>query len=189
MHRRPLLQLLETYDRHWPEDHTVTEQFKGFVRSSPSCCERTFAPGHITASAWIVDAEGRRALLLHHRKLNKWLQCGGHVDGESRVELAALREAREESGLTRFQFHLRSGALIPLDLDIHPIPARGSEPEHLHYDVRFLLMAVPGQEISCSEESNDLAWFGAEELPCVTSEESVLRLARRAEEWLSYSRP
>jgi 8-oxo-dGTP pyrophosphatase MutT (NUDIX family) len=189
MHRASLLHQLDIYRSHWPEDGAIVERFKGFVRSEPDCFLRSCVPGHVTASAWILDHEGKRALLTHHAKLNKWLQCGGHVDGDPHAESAALREAREESGLQRFGFHLRSGVLVPLDLDVHPIPARGSEPEHLHYDVRFLLIAAAGQVIQRSDESLNLKWFGDEELRSVTEEESVLRLAQRARAWLGYSRP
>jgi 8-oxo-dGTP pyrophosphatase MutT (NUDIX family) len=136
-------------------------------------------PGHITASAWILDADGERALLTHHRKLGRWLQLGGHVDGEPRVERAALREAVEESGMARFEFAHWAGALTPLDLDVHAIPARGSEPEHLHWDVRFWLRAAPGQALAISEESTDLRWFTPAELTAATAEESVVRMLRK----------
>lgn len=189
MHRRPLLDLLDLYGAAEPADAGMTARFKVFVRSRADCFQRACPPGHITASAWILDAGERRALLTHHRKLDRWLQCGGHADGDPAVEAVALREAREESGLERFRFPLRDGRLVPLDLDIHPIPERGGEPAHLHYDVRFLLVAAPGQSVRASGESWSLRWFAEDELGSVTGEESVLRLARKARERLRYSRP
>ncbi len=181
MHRRPLEELLARYADAWPAERGIADRFLAFAAQNPDCLLRTCVPGHITASAWIVSTDGSRALLTHHRKLGRWLQLGGHVDGESRIELAALREAQEESGMTDFGLERWHGLdLVPLDLDVHPIPARGAEPRHEHWDVRFLLRAGHGQELVMSEESNDLRWFLAGELVGATDEESVLRLQRKA---------
>jgi 8-oxo-dGTP pyrophosphatase MutT (NUDIX family) len=180
MHRRPLIELLQRYAAHFPAEHELVARFRAFVAAHDDCLLRSCVPGHITASAWILDADGERALLTHHRKLGRWLQLGGHVDGEEHVERSALREAQEESGMAEFRFVPWSGGeLVPLDLDVHPIPARKQEPEHLHWDLRFLLQAAPGQALVTSDESNDLRWFGADELAAATDEESVLRLARK----------
>src|SRR5688572_10916647 len=88
---------------------------------------RSCAPGHFTASALVVDAPGERGLLTHHKKLDRWLQLGGHCDGDSNFAAVALREAQEESGIEGLSIDPR-----PLDLDIHTIPARTGDPEHLH---------------------------------------------------------
>ena len=83
--------------------------------------------------------------------------------------------------MARFEVLRWAGAeLVPLDLDVHPIPARGAEPEHLHWDVRFLLRARPGQALAISDESNDLQWFAAAAIPAVTREPSVLRLLQKS---------
>ena len=181
MHRRHLNELFTRYAAAWPAEHAIVERFSAFVAAHDDCLLRSCVPGHITASAWIVSADGNEALLTHHRKLGRWLQLGGHVDGEPQVERAALREAREESGLQDFVVEAWAGAApVPLDLDVHTIPARRDEPEHLHWDVRFLLRAPAEQRLVLSEESNDLRWFRADRLEAVTDEESVLRLARKA---------
>ena len=86
-------------------------------------------------------------MLTHHRKLDRWLQLGGHVDGEQAVHVAALREAQEESGLQHFSFVKIAGRLLPFDIDIHPIPATPAEPAHHHYDLRYLLLAGPDQTL------------------------------------------
>jgi 8-oxo-dGTP pyrophosphatase MutT (NUDIX family) len=180
---RALLELLARHAVVWPEQAELAARFGAFVRSHADCLLRSCVPGHITASAWILSASGEQALLTHHRKLGRWLQLGGHVDGEPEVEQAALREAQEESGMAEFVFVRWAAAvpgLVPLDLDVHSIPARADEPEHLHWDVRFLLQAVPGQQLVCSSESHALRWFEPAELAQVTDEESVLRLARKA---------
>ncbi len=181
MHRRQLSELLRRYANAWPAEAALAARFAAFVDAHPDCLWRTCRPGHVTASAWILSADGHCALLTHHRQLGRWLQLGGHVDGEPAVERAALREAQEESGMTRFAFVPWSGGVLtPLDLDVHRIPARRDEPPHDHWDVRFLLRAAPDQPLVVSAESRALRWIPAAELATWTTEESVLRLARKA---------
>lgn len=181
MHRHHLNELLRRYAAEWPAERAQADRFSAFAAAHDDCLLRSCLPGHITASAWIVSPDDGSALLTHHRKLGRWLQLGGHVDGEAEIERAALREAQEESGMAQFVFVPWAGAeLVPLDLDVHPIPARKSEPLHEHWDVRFLLRAAPGQPLVTSVESNDLRWIPIAELPRFTDEESVLRLARKA---------
>lgn len=183
MHRRPLIELLERYCVAWPAaaERALADRFREFAAAHADCLLRSCVPGHITASAWILRHDGAAALMTHHRKLGRWLQLGGHVDGEPYAERAALREAQEESGMGRFAFLTGPDReLCPLDLDVHPIPARGAEPRHDHWDVRFLLRAARGQELVLSEESNDLRWVPLAQLTNHTDEESVLRLHRKA---------
>lgn len=185
MHRRELLKLLGRYREVYPQEGPRIDQFYRFVEEREDCLLRSCSPGHITASAWIVSADHGNLLLTRHRKLGRWLQLGGHVDGATAVDEAALREAREESGMERFELALCGGRVVPLDLDIHAIPARDNEPRHLHYDVRFLLIAAPGQTLRCSAESLDLRWFPSEELISVSDEEGLHRLQRKASVWLA----
>jgi NUDIX domain len=175
MHRRPLRELLADYATVYPAEDAIVTRFREFVDTHEDCLARTCVPGHVTASAWILSPDHQSCLLTLHRKLGKWLQLGGHVDGEPEVWRAALAEAQEESGMMRFQVAER-----PLDLDIHPIPAHGGEPAHLHLDVRFLMCAEPGQSVIRSAESLDLDWFPVAALSSVTSEVSVLRLQDKA---------
>ncbi|MEZ4749787.1 MAG: NUDIX hydrolase [Bdellovibrionota bacterium] len=126
----------------------------------------------------MVDADCTQVLLTHHRKLDKWLQLGGHADGDSRVDRVALREAEEESGLTDLSFH-PSLSDRPLDWDIHEIPARPGEPTHFHYDVRYLIQTHDPKAIQCSEESNELRWFPLEKVKAITNEPSLLRLIEK----------
>jgi 8-oxo-dGTP pyrophosphatase MutT (NUDIX family) len=142
-------------------------------------------PGHLTASAWIVSRESRSVLLTHHRKLDRWLQLGGHTDGETDVLSAALREAREESGLVDFVTFPPGGGGEILDVDVHEIPARGDEPRHEHHDVRFLFEASESVPIRRQEvESKAMRWFRIEELGDTLAEESLARMARKANGWL-----
>ena len=185
MHRDPLRLLLERYVAAWPAEHELRDRFLAFVDEHEDCLLRSCAPGHVTASAWILSPDRTAALLTHHKKLGKWLQLGGHVDGEASVERACLREAQEESGMQRFEWAAWGDrGLTPLDLDVHTIPGRPGEPQHLHWDVRFLLVAEAGQTLSISEESNRLEWAPVARLQEFTDEESVLRLQRKAVEVL-----
>ncbi len=196
MHRQPLLDLLERYLALHPDERVAVDHVRQFVRAHPTCFERSCRDGHVTGSAWIVSADHRQVLLTHHRKLGRWLQLGGHADGDTDPLRVALREAREESGLAslaplsadlgpaperRTQATAPGDAApLPLDVDVHLIPARGAEPAHLHHDVRYLLVAAPGQEPVISVESNDLRWFDRAELDRVLDDESLRRLERKA---------
>ncbi|HHH36195.1 MAG TPA: NUDIX domain-containing protein [Gammaproteobacteria bacterium] len=176
MDPRWLLARLEAFVPATPEEALFRRQMLEFVASEPRFHDRNLETGHVTGSAWIVDPERQHALLVHHRKLNRWLQPGGHIENDTTVLDTALREAREESGLED---------LTPLDeavfdLDIHPIPARGGEPAHLHYDVRFLLQAeahVP----TVSDESHDMRWFSMEEILALGEGPSIERMVRKVQ--------
>jgi len=180
MIRRPLWGVLEEHMRRYPEDHDRVARFCQFMQERPDCFERSCVPGHITASAWIFSSEGDHFLLTHHRKLGRWLQLGGHADGDPYVECVALREAREESGMTHFDFIEQDGAPLPIDLDIHSIPARHDAPAHLHYDVRFALIAGPGQALVASSESHALRWFSVAHIDELALDSSLRRVAERA---------
>jgi len=156
-------------------DRELAEEFARFAAEQPDCLHRTCRPGHFTGSAWVVDAARRRTLLTHHRKLDKWLQLGGHADGEANLAEVALREAREESGLA----NIRLVSPEIYDLDRHLIPARGAEPAHWHYDVRFLIEADPAEPLVITSESKDLAWVDLTDVARLNAEESLLRLVRR----------
>lgn len=185
MHRRPLLDLLDAHLRRWPADHVAVDHVRQFARNHPDCFERTCVEGHITGSAWIVSADRRTVLLTHHRKLDRWLQLGGHADGDPDPLAVAQREAREESGLADFDLLPGDAGRLPLDVDVHVIPARGAEPAHLHHDIRFLLLARPGQTIAVSDESHDLRWVPWGEIATLTDEPGIARMAARARALLS----
>jgi 8-oxo-dGTP pyrophosphatase MutT (NUDIX family) len=176
LHRKPLLDLLARYRVAHPDEAACADRITAFVEGNTDCFERTCWAGHVTASAWVLSPDGRRFLLTHHRKLDRWLQLGGHCDGESDVAAVARREAREESGLVDLHFGYAADVPVPVDLDVHPIPARGAEPAHDHHDVRFVLVAASGQTIAISDESSALEWFDMDELEQVAGDASVLRL-------------
>jgi 8-oxo-dGTP pyrophosphatase MutT (NUDIX family) len=167
--------LLEDYRRRHPAEGSVVDGFEEFLRTHAIAFARSCRSGHFTGSAWIVDAAGERVLLTHHRKLDRWLQPGGHADGETDLAAVALREAVEETGLS--DLVLADPAIF--DLDRHPIPARGREPAHHHYDVRFLVRCAGNDRYTVSDESHDLAWVPITGIRRFSHEESILRLARK----------
>ena len=175
--RAPLLVLLDYYQTATPEAGPTVQLFREFALTHADCLERTCVPGHLTGSAWLVDGAGRRVLLTHHRKLNKWLQLGGHADGDGDLARVALREAEEESGLGDLTVE---PAIF--DLDRHMIPARANEPAHWHYDVRFVVHVTGSEEFVVTHESHALAWRDIADVAGDSSvDESVRRMARR---WL-----
>lgn len=149
-----------------------------FITSAPDCFERSHTEGHITGSAWLVNPSGEKVLLTLHHKLQRWMQTGGHADGDPDTLRVALREAEEESGIPGI--HPVSPEIF--DIDIHLIPARPAkgEPAHYHYDVRYLLRS-PHEEFAISEESDALAWWSADDFATRTAEldEAVQRMACR----------
>lgn len=180
--RMMLLYALGRYRERYPEEADMVDRLAAFVEREPNCFERTTVEGHITGSAWIVDPTGTRVLLTHHRKLDKWLQLGGHADGDPDVLAVAIREAREESGVD----DVAPMSTEIFDVDIHVIPARGTEPEHFHYDVRFVLRAAHTDHI-VSDESHDLAWVPISKIADYTTEGSMLRMAHKHVQLLSNS--
>lgn len=181
MHRQSILNTLEQYLRRHPDEANTANRIKRLVEQHEDCFDRTCLPGHITGSAWIISHDFSRCLLTHHRKLNKWLQLGGHADGQPDPHLVALREAEEESGMTGFRFFEKDVYPLPLDIDVHIIPARADEPAHEHHDFRYLLIAPGNQDLQISDESHDLRWFTDDQLLRITNEESLLRMWRKAE--------
>ena len=170
-----VLQLLANYSPDGPEQAGQRALFMAFVNQHPDCCERRLAVGHLTGSAWLVSKDGQRALLMHHRKLDRWLQPGGHADGDADLAQVALRESQEETGLS----HLTVDPKV-FDLDRHRIPARGAEPAHWHYDVRFVVRANGGEAFIQNEESLALAWFEMGKLAEDGAlDASIRRMARR----------
>jgi 8-oxo-dGTP pyrophosphatase MutT (NUDIX family) len=178
MHRQTLMEQLQEYALRYPEERETLDAFVGFVAAEPDCFHRHLAVGHITGSAWVVNGDGSEILLTHHRKLDRWLQLGGHADGDPDVLSVAIKEAEEESGLLGFT-HLGTGIF---DIDIHPIPARKGEPGHLHYDVRYALRADGPLEYTVSDESHDLRWVKPEEVETLTTEPSMMRMVVK---WLA----
>lgn len=175
MTRAFLLSQLQQHTCADAHESEMCRQLAQFVEAHEDCFERSLLIGHVTGSAWVMDFERTHALLTHHEKLDKWLQLGGHADGDAHVLNVALREAREESGLAS----VRAVTDAIFDVDIHGIPARGAEPEHFHYDVRFLFEADRHEPLRITSESKDLQWVPLDRIEELTQEESMLRMVRK----------
>lgn len=176
-HRYALCEMLTRYAASHAERRDVAARILEFVSSTPDCFCRTCQQGHITGSAWLLNPAGDKALLTLHRNLKRWMQLGGHADGDPDVLRVALREAEEESGIQG----IRPLSADIMDVDIHPIPDRPAkgEPAHFHYDIRFLMQA-PHERFAISDESDDLAWWSHADIQSrrLELDEAVLRLAR-----------
>lgn len=176
--QQQVLSLLNQYQESDSENLISRALLIDFARQYENCCERTLLLGHFTGSCWLVSGDGERVLLTHHKKLGRWLQLGGHADGDSDLASVALREAEEESGLTDLTVETEV-----FDLERHVIPARANEPEHYHHDVRFVVRANGSEEFVVSDESHALAWRNIRELVNdADAEQSIRRMARK---WLA----
>ncbi|MFC9430646.1 NUDIX hydrolase [Streptomyces sp. NPDC056987] len=154
-----------------PAQRELSGLYLDHLAARPDGMWKACEAGHLTASALVVDPERGRVLLTLHKKLGMWLQMGGHYEpGDTTLEGAALREAREESGI----LELTPLAGGPVQLDRHPIPA----PCHWHLDVQYTALTRPGAVESISEESLDLRWFAYDEVAGV-ADGSVVRLLER----------
>jgi 8-oxo-dGTP pyrophosphatase MutT (NUDIX family) len=168
---RATLEAYEPRDAHQAEQRAF---FLAWIDAHPDALHRSCLDGHLTASALVLDHAGERALLTLHRKLGRWLQLGGHCDGDGNLAAAALREAIEESGIQGLEIDP-----TPIDLDAHRIPARAGEPEHWHLDTRYLVRAPAGARELASEESLALRWLVVEPLAAFPIDDSVRRLFTR----------
>lgn len=142
--------------------------------------DRTCAPGHLTGSALVVEEGTGRMLVLFHRKLQRWLQPGGHADGDHELAGVALREATEETGITGLR------VVVPaVDLDIHEVDHGDALGNHLHLDLRFVVLAPNGSVPEGNHESEALRWVDLDELRALADETGVLRLAAQGAAALS----
>lgn len=147
------------YRQRWPAQAEETALFLELLDDPENPFERARLTGHFTASAWLISADGQRLLLTHHRKLDRWLQLGGHADGDTDLQRVALKEAEEESGLT--DLSVEEGIF---DLDRHWIPEHKNVPGHWHYDVRYVVRVRGLEAFVISDESNALEWRDIEDL-------------------------
>jgi 8-oxo-dGTP pyrophosphatase MutT (NUDIX family) len=182
MHRKNLREKLKRYN---PEDETeITDRAKmlDFLNSHGDCFERSLSIGHFTGSCWLINRNETKFLLTLHKKIGRWLQLGGHADGDHDLARVSLKEAYEESGLRNIE--LLSDEIF--NIGIHLIPEYKEIPTHYHYDVRFLLKTTDNEEdIQISDESNDLRWF---EEVSVLPADSGINIPRMFEKWKNLQR-
>ena len=167
---------LRDYQRRWPQEEASVALFHELLGEGAEAFRRERLAGHFTSGVWLVSADGARVLMTHHRKLERWLQLGGHADGDTDMARVALKEAQEESGLPGLS--VEGGSIF--DLDRHWIPERKGVPGHWHYDVRYVVRAGDDETYVVGDESHDLAWRPISEL-AQDPDESLSRMARK---WL-----
>ncbi len=170
---------LEAVERFEPQDRVQAQHRRrliGFAARHPDALHRSCAAGHLTASSWVVNHDATQGLVLLHRKIGRWLQPGGHADGERSLPGVALREATEETGIDGLEVWSQ-----PVDIDVHLfVNRRHPEPDHLHFDVRFLVRAPRHAVTRGNHESEELKWIRYDELtePELGLDASTRRLAR-----------
>ena len=177
MQTATLLAALASHRAHDDEERMHREKIIAFVeRNRTRWWQRSTLDGHVTASAWVLNRHRTHALLLHHAKLDCWVQPGGHLDDTDASPAAgAWREAREETGLSSLQ----QADENLFDVDVHPIPARSAEPAHLHYDLRYLIISPDGA-VTISDESLGARWIILDELARPPFERSIARMAEKS---------
>ena len=155
------------------EQAATLEQILEFVDQHPDALSRTCVDGHLTGSALVIDHQGDHVLMLFHRKAQRWLQPGGHADGDANLAGVARREAAEESGVAGL------AVVVPaIDLDIHRVAFPGERP-HLHLDVRHVVVAPAGAEVVGNHESEALRWVTLDELDALDVDPGTRRMATR----------
>ena len=159
-------------------DDPLSDRYRALIDGHPDATLRTCRPGHLTGSALVVDDAGSNTLLLLHAKLGRWLQPGGHADGDTNLMAVALREATEETGIEGLRIWPE-----PLHLDIHEVDPPGEDP-HLHYDVRFLVQAPAGARPQGNHESQGLRWVPLGGLAEYGCDPGLVRLAELGAEAL-----
>lgn len=175
---KKLIKMLEDYTSAFPEEIAFRERILAFIKQYQNCFEQSLEVGHITASAWLLNKDQSKALLMHHMKLNKWFQLGGHCDGNPDTLAVAIKEAQEESGINNIEPVNQE----IFDIDIHFIPENKREKAHYHYDVRFLLRVTSDEKISQNRESKELRWIGQNKTDLPTDNPSVVRMFNK---WIS----
>ena len=169
-----LKRLIRNYACSYPDESAPPKMLE-YMKTS-DCFSNDNYHGHFTGSAWVVSPNKEQILMNHHKNIGKWLQLGGHADGEKDLLSVAVREAKEESGIQNFM--VLSTEIF--DVDIHEIPERKNQPAHRHYDVRFLLEADPlRNKIVISNESYDVAWVSPKVAVSLNPELSIQRMVQK----------
>ena len=179
MHRQPLLDALARYRTRYLDEAAMVERVQAFVRQHPNCFDRELQPGHVSASAWVLNPAWSHVVMLHHRKLDRWFQPGGHADGDPDLQHVALRETSEETGVE--QRHLRLLTEEIFDVDIHSIPAGICGARHDHFDIRYLLELDESVPIAGNQESYDVRWVSLQEVRRLNNDRSVHRMIEKTQ--------
>lgn len=176
-----ILKKIRNYKPKKKSEIKYKKQIINFLINNKDNYLRTNPNGHLTASAWIINFAENKVLLHYHQALNKWIQLGGHLENNELTREAALREAKEESGLNSLSFLDKN----IFDIDVHKIPEYKNKCEHYHYDLRYILKADINEKLKISKESIKLKWIDLNKVINYLHEESILRMVRKTNNKLS----
>ncbi|OJV66686.1 MAG: hypothetical protein BGO41_04490 [Clostridiales bacterium 38-18] len=174
-YREQLISLLNAYTPYEASDELSKQKTLDFIASNDVIYGTLNPHGHITASSWLINFIGDSVLMTHHKKLDLWLQLGGHTELNESIQQSAMRETIEESGLKALDF---VDAEI-FDIDVHEIPLRKNQASHYHYDIRFLIRQTTEEGFTISDESNALKWVKLTEVNRLTNQRSVIRMVEK----------
>ena len=177
MHRQELLQLLNNYQTRFMDELAFVNRSIAFVEQHTEVFLRELHPAHVTGSAWVVNPDRSKVLMMHHKKLNSWFQPGGHADGDSDIIRVALKETAEETGIDESNIKLVSSEIF--DVDIHTIPFNGHDPEHQHIDIRFLIEIDDQLPVPGNDESHEVLWVELQNVSRYNRNRSTYRMLEK----------
>lgn len=177
MHRQELLSLLNQYQTSHVEEAAMATKTRKFIMQHENCFDRNLMLGHVSGSSWVVNPARTHVLLLLHRKLNLWLQPGGHADGDSDILRVILKETSEETGIPLEQIHLINDGIF--DVDVHTVYESMHDTRHTHYDIRFLVEIDDSIPIPGNDESHQIGWVPLEDVSRFNNALSLHRLVRK----------
>ncbi|MCW8934489.1 MAG: NUDIX hydrolase [Gammaproteobacteria bacterium] len=177
MHRQELLNLLRDHNTRFMDESGYVQRAISYVEQHDNCFYRELWPVHVTGSAWVINPDRNRILMMHHKKHDQWFQPGGHADGDADIVRVALRETAEETGIDISQVNLLD--LSVFDVDIHNIPATGNEPQHKHIDIRFLVEIDDNLIIPGNDESHQVLWVSLYEVARYNNNRSTYRMLEK----------
>jgi 8-oxo-dGTP pyrophosphatase MutT (NUDIX family) len=177
MHRQELLTLLHQHQTRFMDEAGYMRRALSFVEAHSDIFFRELWPAHVTGSAWVVNPDRSRVLMMHHRKHDQWFQPGGHADGDADIVRVALRETAEETGIDPSHIHLLG--LNIFDVDIHTIPAMHGDPQHEHIDIRFLVEIDDSLPVPGNDESHDVIWVSTLEVTRYNNNRSTYRMLEK----------
>ena len=178
MHRHTLLKLLANYHTRDIHEKAMVEHTRRFVLEHENCFDRSLSEGHVTGTAWVLNPSRSHALMLHHRKLNMWLQPGGHADGDTDITRVALTEASEESGIDPSHIKLLSPEIF--DVDVHTVYPSEHDTRHQHFDIRFLLEIDDSVAIPGNDESHQIGWVPLRQVTSLNNARSLYRMVQKS---------
>ncbi len=177
MHRQELLTLLYQHQTRYMDEAGYIRRALNYVEAHSDIFYRELWPAHVTGSAWVVNPDRSKILMMHHKKHDQWFQPGGHADGDADIVRVALRETAEETGIDPSHIHLLGSDIF--DVDIHTIPAMHGDPRHEHIDIRFLVEIDDRLPVPGNDESHDVIWVSLMHVTSYNNNRSTYRMLEK----------